>query len=142
MSRNRDDAEDRKALPGFLSILQLSQLTGKTREHVTAKLTSLPSRDGTKGAKLYDSKAALAAIYEKTADSPQDALANTRIEEIKLNMEIARKERPRREDVINDFSQICAKMGEIIRTFPGLPDDMRSDLLTQLREFLDRLEEI
>jgi hypothetical protein len=143
MNKKSEEASERRAMPGSLSILQLSQLTGKSREHVTVKVADLPFSDGTKGAKLYESKAALAAIYCPGGHaSPQDALAAKRVEEIELNMEVTRKERPRREDVIRDFGQVCGKMGDMIRSFPGLPDDLRTDLLTALREFLDRLENI
>lgn len=142
MSKGKDqEPEDRRALPGRLSILQLSQLTGKTREHVTAKVAALTATDGTKGAKLYDSKEALAAIYERK-ETPQDALAIKRAAQIDLEMEITRKERPKREDIARYFIEVCANIGGIIRAAPGLSDDSRSDILAQLRDFIDGLDTI
>lgn len=121
---------------------QLAEITGMDRRTVKKRLDGLSFEDGDKGAKLYDSKEALRKLYTQSAASPHDALSMKRIEEIDLNMEIARHERPKRTEVIADFGQVCGKMGDMIRSFPNVPADLRKDLLTALREFLDRLEKI
>lgn len=48
----------------LISLSELSGLTGFTRETVAKRLSDIPYTPGAKAAKLYESQAALAALYE------------------------------------------------------------------------------
>jgi hypothetical protein len=132
----------------LVSINELTHLLGMQRETIRKRLAGLTPVDGPQQAKLYDSKQAIHAILGLTKDGDtaidyneaQKQLAVARKQQIDLEMEVTRKERPRREEVLNAFAQLCGKMAEIVRSAPGIADDARADLLTSLREFLDRLE--
>lgn len=77
-----------------LSVNQLSALTGKDRRTIAARLTGLACTAGAKGAHLYDSAAALAAIY--TPDTEGKTLDQARTE---LAIEQARTARVRGDEI-------------------------------------------
>jgi hypothetical protein len=74
------------------SISQLSALTKKDRRTITARVAGIPHLAGRKGAHLYDSALALAAIYRTDADgkSLDDAKKEQALSAAELNR--ARKE--------------------------------------------------
>lgn len=85
-----------------LSERQLIGLTGFDRATVSKRLDGLPFDPGPRRAKLYDSTAALAKIYQRGGDDPggfvdqaeaQRLLTLKRGEQIDLEMEVTRKER-------------------------------------------------
>ena len=78
-----------------LSINQLSDLTGKTRETIARRLNaaSVPFTPGPKAAKLYESPAALPAIYEAVEGGQQGALMAARVRNLDLDSELKRQKR-------------------------------------------------
>jgi hypothetical protein len=53
----------------LVSIAKLASITGKDRKTIIPRIAHLPSKAGEKGAKLYESPAALAAIYTRDSAS-------------------------------------------------------------------------
>ncbi len=79
-----------------LNLKQLARLTGKTRETIAQRLASLAHGTGKTGAKLYESKAALEAIYSNASTSEAESrrhLNDARRELTTLQAECIRKER-------------------------------------------------
>jgi hypothetical protein len=79
-----------------LNIRQLARLTGKTRETIALRLQSVPHGTADNGAKLYESKAALEAIYSSASTSEAESrrqLNDARRELTTLQAECIRKER-------------------------------------------------
>jgi hypothetical protein len=121
-----------------LSISQLSELTGKDRRTVTAKIEGLPHEEGAKGAMLYDSVAAFDRIYSieprnisldeaRTRHAfSQEELNNTRNEEL-------RKKRIAIDLVASVFDQSFAGAEEIAQRhrvealIPRLPNSFNPD---------------
>ncbi len=91
------DAEVESASYGArLNLKQLARLTGKTRETIAQRLASLTHATGKTGAKLYESKAALEAIYSNASTSEAESrrhLNDARRELTTLQAECIRKER-------------------------------------------------
>jgi chemotaxis protein histidine kinase CheA len=79
-----------------LNLKQLARLTGKTRETIAQRLASLAHGTGKTGAKLYEAKAALEAIYSNASTSEAESrrhLNDARRELTTLQAECIRKER-------------------------------------------------
>jgi hypothetical protein len=66
-----------------LPISKISELTGVHRDTISKRLADLPFEAGKKGAKLYRSKDALAAIYK--TDSLEAARAKQALSQASLN---------------------------------------------------------
>lgn len=65
-----------------LSVSQLSDLSGKTRETCAKRLAGLTPESGPRGALLYHSDAALAAIYEVSEGGDQGALMRAKVADL------------------------------------------------------------
>lgn len=75
----------------YLSINQLSQLTGKTRATVTKKLAGLKSQPGPKAALLYDAQEALPVLY--AAEGNSGGSTEKQLAEESLKLERAKREK-------------------------------------------------
>jgi hypothetical protein len=136
----------------FLSISGLSSLTGKTRETVGKALDGLKSTPGPKGAKLFESKAALEKLYGAaegnggafvTAAEAQRLLTITRTEEIKLNMEILRRERIPIADVAETNEEAFSHVAGVLKAHTGkmLTQGLVNDIFRQFREIGARVRD-
>lgn len=131
-----------------VSVNEIVAWTGKTRATVMRKIQDLPFEDGPKQAKLYDSGAAMEAIYGRGVETgvegegtfisnseAQRLLTIARKKEIEQNMEVTSKERIPLEDVeeINNgaFENICGALKANVGK--ELSDDLLADMLAQLR---------
>src|SRR5438046_1121488 len=66
-----------------VSISQIASLTGKDRHTVAIRMAGLCFKEGRKGAKLYESAEALAAVY--SAGNLEDARAKQALSQASLN---------------------------------------------------------
>jgi hypothetical protein len=132
-----------------VSVNELSVLTGCTRETVGKKLEGVTFKEGPKGAKLYDSEKALrlvlgvAEINEK-GEVMSQAEANRQLtiarkEQIGLEMEVLRKERPRIEEVLEVFDDIFDDVAGIVKS-SDLSDDQKIDIMSRIKEGRETIE--
>lgn len=109
-----------------LSVSQLSDLSGKTRETCAKRLAGLTPESGPRGALLYHSDAALAAIYEVSEGGEQGALMRERA----LNLAAdTRLKELREQELLGTLapiaamewcvSNICAQISAVLATLPS-----------------------
>jgi hypothetical protein len=127
-----------------VSINELSVLTGKTRETIGKALANLTFHDGPKGAKLFNSYHALAALYRASSadgEKPTDQLALKRIEEIDLNMEVTRKERIPLSITNEVNDDVIQSVVALIKSHKGkvLTEDLSNDIFASMRAIPDRI---
>jgi len=136
----------------FLSISGLASLTGKARGTVGKALDGLTSKPGPKGAKLFESKAALEKLYSAAGESggafvtlaeAQRLLTISRTEEIRLNMEILRKERIPLEDVLEINEEVFLHVAGVLKSHAGkmLTEELVNDIFAQFRRIGEKLEQ-
>lgn len=130
-------------MPKF-SEIQLSDMTGKTRDTIRKRLEGIPHERGPKNAKLYDSKTALERIYGQsnedgsefiTAAEAQRLLTIARRSEIDLNMEIARRERIPLAVIEATNDRVFSNVAGLLKAHVGKPLDevLVADIFTELR---------
>src|SRR5688572_16686080 len=123
-----------------VSVNELSVPTGCTRETVSKKLEGIPFEEGAHKAKLYDSEKALrlvlgvAEINEQgevmTQAEANRQLTIARKQQIDLEMEVLKKERPRIEEVLEVIGGICDDIAGIIKG-SELSEDRKSDIMAR-----------
>jgi hypothetical protein len=117
------DAEVESASYGArLNLKQLARLTGKTRETIAQRLASLTHATGKTGAKLYESKAALEAIYTAASTSEAESrrhLNDARRELTTLQAEALRKARVPLDDAIQINEAALANVRGILKSRLG-----------------------
>src|ERR1700730_3492231 len=104
----------------LLSINQLSELTGRDRRTITLQLAELPYDDGDKNAHLYESEAALTAIY--ATDSLDAARAKQALSQASLNAvreEDLRKKRIPIEVATQVVDEILQALGATLKASKG-----------------------
>ncbi len=131
-----------------LSVNQLSILTGKDRRTITGKVKSLDWMPGPHNGRLYDSAAALEAIYGAQSNTKEgfvsleearrlQVLADTRLTEIEI--EIKQRQRPPLELVNDILEQLCQGIAATVKA-SGLPEIKANEIFTQLREVPGKLK--
>lgn len=130
-----------------LSINELSELTGRDRRTITQRLAQLDYADGPKGAHLYDSTMALAAIYATDADGK--SLEQAKKEQATENALLARA---RREEIqktrvpigiaLEEIDAVTKATAAILKASKGkkLTEELINTLFAQFREIPARLK--
>jgi len=104
----------------MLSIKQLAEVTGRTRETITARLRPLTPVAGKKGAHLYESSEALPLIF--AVDSLEAARAQQALSQASLNTvreEDLRKRMIPIQDARNVFDEVRQAMQAILQAAKG-----------------------
>ena len=124
-------------MPYPINTSEISRLTGATRETVLKKVAGLSWTQGEYGARLYDSKAALRCIFlgDGQSVSAQDRLADTRTEQIQLQMESERKKRIPLEDVEEHNETVLQNCAGIFKANEGkkLTPELIQEIFAELR---------
>lgn len=125
----------------LLSINELHILTGCTRETVGKKLEAVTFEPGPKGAKLYNSETALRMVLGVAEVSEEgevmtQAEANRRLtikrgQQIDLEMEVLKGERPKLEEVMEVWQGIWDDIAGIIKG-SELSEDRKKDIMDRL----------
>jgi len=129
-----------------LSEIQLSLLTGKTRNTIRKKLGEMKSKPGPHRARLYPSGPALELIYcgtagtgDKTGFVPAAEAARlltvARKDQIELEMEVTRKERILLDDLEETNDRVFSNLAGMLKANRGkeLTDDLVKDMLQEAR---------
>jgi len=130
-----------------VSILELSELTGISRETVRKRLGAMSFQEGPQNSKLYNSAEALAKIFGKDSNgvTPQQAqtdLAVARKLQIELDMEVTRKDRIPLDDVTAINDEIFSNMAATFKAHEGktLTPELIREIFSQTREIGNKLK--
>jgi hypothetical protein len=126
-----------------LSISRIANLTGKDRHTVAIRMSGLCFKDGTKGAKLYESAEALAAVY--SAGNLEDARAKQALSQAALNTvreQILRKTRIPIEIVTQVMDEIFQSMAATLKAANGktLSPELINELFAEFRSIPAKLK--
>jgi hypothetical protein len=126
-----------------LSISQIANLTGKDRHTVAIRMSGLCFKDGRKGAKLYESTEALAAVY--SAGNLEDARAKQALSQAALNTvreQILRKTRIPIEIVTQVMDEIFQSMAATLKAANGktLNPELINELFAKFRSIPAKLK--
>jgi hypothetical protein len=126
-----------------LPILKIAELTGVHRDTISKRLADLPFEAGKKGAKLYSSEHALAAIYK--ADSLEAARAEQARTAAQLNAiraEDLRKTRIPIATVLQAHDEILQAIAATLKAAKGklLTQDLINDIFDKFRSIPAKLK--
>jgi hypothetical protein len=126
-----------------LPILKIAELTGVHRDTISKRLADLPFEAGKKGAKLYSSEHALAAIYK--ADSLEAARAEQARTAAQLNAiraEDLRKTRIPIVTVLQAHDEILQAIAATLKAAKGklLTQDLINDIFDKFRSIPAKLK--
>jgi hypothetical protein len=123
-----------------LSLIQLSDLTGRDRHTIRKSLESLPPIPGKHRAHLYESREALPLIY--AVGNLEAARAKQAISQAALNAvreEELRKERIPREEVLDVFDKVFQGIAATLKA-AKLKPELINRLFDKLRAGLAKLK--
>ena len=126
-----------------LPILKIAELTGVNRDTISKRLADLPFEAGKKGAKLYSSEEALAAIYK--TDSLEAARAEQARTAAQLNAiraEVLRKTRIPIAIVLQVHDEISQATAAILKAAEGklLSKELINDIFDKFRSIPAKLK--
>jgi hypothetical protein len=126
-----------------LPILKIAELTGVHRDTISKRLADLPFEAGKKGAKLYSSEHALAAIYK--TDSLEAARAEQARTAAQLNAiraEDLRKTRIPIVTVLQAHDEILQAIAATLKAAKGklLTQDLINDIFDKFRSIPAKLK--
>jgi hypothetical protein len=126
-----------------LPILKIAELTGIHRDTISKRLADLPFEAGKKGAKLYSSEAALAAIYK--TDSLEAARAEQARTAAQLNAiraDVLRKTRIPIEIVLQAHDEIAQATAATLKAAKGklLTQELMNDIFDKFRSIPAKLK--
>ena len=126
-----------------LPILKIAELTGVHRDTISKRLADLPFEAGKKGAKLYSSEHALAAIYK--TDSLEAARAEQARTAAQLNAiraEDLRKTRIPIATVLQAHDEILQAIAATLKAAKGklLTQDLINDIFEKFRSIPAKLK--
>jgi hypothetical protein len=126
-----------------LPILKIAELTGVHRDTISRRLADLPFEAGKKGAKLYSSEAALAAIYK--TDSLEAARAEQARTAAQLNAiraEVLRKTRIPITIVLQAHDEILQAIVATLKAAEGklLSKELINDIFDKFRSIPAKLK--
>jgi DNA-binding Lrp family transcriptional regulator len=126
-----------------LPILKIAELTGVHRDTISKRLADLPFEAGKKGAKLYSSEEALAAIYK--TDSLEAARAEQARTAAQLNAiraEDLRKTRIPIVTVLQAHDEILQAIAATLKAAKGklLTQDLIKDIFDKFRSIPAKLK--
>ena len=119
-----------------VSINELSNITGRDRHTIRKQLDSLPSKNGKKGALLYDSKRALSVIYQ--AGNLEDARAKHALSQVSLNAvreEDLRKNRIPIEEILDVLDLTFQSIAATLKAakFKKLTPELINEIFDKIR---------
>ena len=126
-----------------LPILKIAELTGVHRDTISKRLADLPFEAGKKGAKLYSSEEALAAIYKT------DSLEAARVEQARtaaqlnaIRADVLRKTRIPIAIVLQAHDEILQAIVAILKAAEGklLSKELINDIFDKFRSIPPRLK--
>jgi hypothetical protein len=126
-----------------LPILKIAELTGVHRDTISKRLADLPFEAGKKGAKLYSSEDALAAIYK--TDSLEAARAEQARTAAQLNAiraDVLRKTRIPIEIVLQVHDEILQAIAATLKAAEGklLSRELINDIFDKFRSIPAKLK--
>jgi DNA-binding Lrp family transcriptional regulator len=126
-----------------LPILKIAELTGVHRDTISRRLADLPFEAGKKGAKLYSSEDALAAIYK--TDSLEAARAEQARSAAQLNAirgDVLRKTRIPLEIVTHVYDEVLQATAAILKAAEGklLSRELINDIFDKFRSIPAKLK--
>jgi DNA-binding Lrp family transcriptional regulator len=126
-----------------LPILKIAELTGVHRDTISRRLADLPFEAGKKGAKLYSSEEALAAIYK--TDSLEAARAEQARTAAQLNAiraDVLRKTRIPIAIVLQAHDEILQAIVAILKAAEGklLSKELIKDIIDKFRSIPAKLK--
>ena len=126
-----------------LPILKIAELTGVHRDTISRRLADLPFEAGKKGAKLYSSEDALAAIYK--TDSLEAARAEQARTAAQLNTiraDVLRKTRIPIEIVTQVYDEVLQATAAILKAAEGklLSRELINDIFDKFRSIPAKLK--
>ena len=126
-----------------LPILKIAELTGIHRDTISKRLADLPFDAGKKGAKLYTSEYALAAIYK--TDSLEAARAEQARTAAQLNAiraDVLRKTRIPIEIVLQAHGEIAQATAATLKAAKGklLTEELINDIFDKFRSIPAKLK--
>src|SRR5438046_287851 len=116
------------------SINQLSDLTRRHRHTIAKRLIDLPSIDGPKGARLYESTEALPLIY--AVDNLEAARAKQALSQASLNAvkeEELRKQQVPRQLALDEMNALFQAIGAILKNIKELSPNRVSEIFDKFR---------
>src|SRR5438093_13583887 len=123
------------------SINQLSDLTRRHRHTIAKRLIDLPSIDGPKGARLYDSTEALPLIYR--VNNLESARAKQALSTASLNAvkeEELRKERVPLQLVLDELDSLFQEIGAVLKNTKELNPTRVNEIFRKYREIPSKLK--
>ena len=126
-----------------LPILKIAELTGVHRDTISRRLADLPFEAGKKGAKLYSSEDALAAIYK--TDSLEAARAEQARSAAQLNAircDVLRKTRIPLAIVTQVYDEVLQATAAILKAAEGklLSRELINDIFDKFRSIPAKLK--
>jgi hypothetical protein len=126
-----------------VSISEIANLTGKDRHTVAIRTARLCFKEGKKGAKLYESAEALAAVY--SASSLEDARAKQALSQAALNAvreQVLRKTRIPIEIVTQVIDEVFQSMAATLKAASGktLSPELINELFDEFRSIPAKLK--
>jgi hypothetical protein len=126
-----------------LPILKIAELTGVHRDTISKRLADLPFEAGKKGAKLYSSEHALAAIYKTDLlEAARAEQARTAAQLNAIRAEDLRKTRIPIATVLQAHDEILQAIAATLKAAKGklLTQDLINDIFDKFRSIPAKLK--
>ena len=126
-----------------LPILKIAELTGVHRDTISKRLADLPFEAGKKGAKLYSSQDALAAIYKTVSlEAARAEQARTAAQLNAIRAEDLRKTRIPIATVLQAHDEILQAIAATLKPAKGklLTQDLINDIFDKFRSIPAKLK--
>ena len=126
-----------------LPILKIAELTGVHRDTISKRLADLPFEAGKKGAKLYSSEDALAAIYKiDSLEAARAEQARTAAQLNAIRAEVLRKTRIPIAIVLQVHDEISQATAAILKAAEGklLSKELINDIFDKFRSIPAKLK--
>ena len=126
-----------------LPILKIAELTGVHRDTISRRLADLPFEAGKKGAKLYSSEDALAAIYKiDSLEAARAEQARTAAQLNAIRAEDLRKTRIPIATVLQAHDEILQAIAATLKPAKGklLTQDLINDIFDKFRSIPAKLK--
>ena len=125
-----------------LPIVKIAELTGIHRDTISKRLADLPFDAGKKGAKLYSSEDALAAIYKTDSLEAGAEQARTAAQLNAIRADVLRKTRIPIEIVLQVNDEICQATAATLKAAKGklLTAELINDIFDKFRSIPAKLK--
>ena len=126
-----------------LPIVKIAELTGIHRDTISKRVADLPFDAGKKGAKLYSSEDALAAIYKNDSlEAARAEQARTAAQLNAIRADVLRKTRIPIEIVLQVNDEICQATAATLKAAKGklLTAELINDIFDKFRSIPAKLK--